>query len=248
MTARPSYREFVPLPEHDVVLKPPTNAILAVLFSGGLDSSILLAHLLAEGRRVVPLYVDCDLFWQADELAAARRFLRAVEREHLAEMVVLRLPLWDVYDHHWSVTGEGIPGASDPDETVYLPGRNPLLMIKAHVWCSLHGVGELALGALRSNPFADATDDFFAEFAAAMDRAVSGRVHIVRPLATLDKRQVMELGRNMPLESTFSCLAPQRGMHCGRCNKCAERQTAFHIGGLVDPTRYATTQRPMASH
>ena len=37
----------------------------------------------------------------------------------------------------------------------------------------------------------------------------------------------MELGRDMPLELTFSCIDPRDGLHCGRCNKCAERQEAF---------------------
>ena len=51
-----------------------------------------------------------------------------------------------------------------PDDAVYLPGRNPLLLVKAVVWCHLHGIDQLALAPLGSNPFADATDEFFAEF------------------------------------------------------------------------------------
>jgi 7-cyano-7-deazaguanine synthase len=233
--------------EISVLDQPLASPTFAVLFSGGLDSSILLAHLLAQGRRVVPLYVDSQLFWQAQELAAARRFLQAIDQPELAELVVLHLPLADLYGEHWSITGSGVPSAADPDEKVYLPGRNPLLIVKAHVWCRLHGVSELALGALRSNPFADATDDFFAEFAAAMDRAVSGSVRIARPLAKWDKGQVMELGRDLPLDLTFSCLAPIADRHCGACNKCGERQAAFRAGGLVDTTGYATPARSLAA-
>ena len=40
----------------------------------------------------------------------------------------------------------------------------------------------------------------------------------------LEKQQVMELGRTFPLDLTFSCIAPRNKAHCGRCNKCAERQ------------------------
>jgi 7-cyano-7-deazaguanine synthase len=118
-------------------------------------------------------------------------------------------------------------------------------MIKAHVWCQMHGVPRLALGSLANNPFADATDDFFRPFEAAMDRAVAGHVELVRPLAAYNKRQVMELGANLPLALTFSCLAPAEALHCGACNKCAERQRAFRDAGLDDPTPYAaTTLRP----
>ena len=85
----------------------------------------------------------------------------------------------------------------------------------------------VALAPLGSNPFPDATDEFFAEFESALNRATASRLRIVRPFATFSKRHVMELGRDYPLNLTFSCIAPQGSLHCGECNKCAERQAAF---------------------
>lgn len=215
------------------------HSTAAVLFSGGLDSSILLGQLLAAGHQVQPLYVDCQWHWQSAELQAARRFLVALDEPRLEDLVVLQMPLADLYDDHWSITGRAVPRAHEPDQNVYLPGHNPLLLIKAQVWCRLHGVGHLALGALGSNPFSDATEDFFRQFEAAMDRAISGHVELIRPLAHLSKRQVMQLGRRLPLEWTFSCLSPTGGRHCGDCNKCAERQQAFLAAEMTDPTIYA---------
>ena len=43
----------------------------------------------------------------------------------------------------------------------------------------------------------------------------------------------MALGRGLPLELTFSCISPLRGLHCGHCNKCAERQAAFRDAGWM---------------
>ncbi|MEX2114931.1 MAG: 7-cyano-7-deazaguanine synthase [Pirellulales bacterium] len=219
---------------------------MAVLFSGGLDSSILLAHLVAEGRRVQPLYVACGLAWQREELRWARRFLDAIAAPGLEPLVVLSMPLADLYGDHWSITGQDVPSADDPDERVYLAGHNPLLLIKADVWCRLHGVSQVALGALATNPFADATDAFFVPFAEAMDQAVAGRIELLRPLAAMDKRSVMQWGRRAPLGLTFSCLAPREGTHCGACNKCAERQRAFRDAELDDPTAYAAPARETA--
>jgi 7-cyano-7-deazaguanine synthase len=215
------------------------NPTVAVLFSGGLDSSILLAHLLAEGNSVQPLYVSCGLAWQREEQRWARRFLEAMATPQLRPLVLLSLPLADLYGDHWSITGRGVPAADDPDERVYLAGHNPLLLIKADIWCRLHGVARLAIGALATNPFADATDAFFVPFAEAMDQAIDGHVELLRPLAAMDKQAVMRLGRQAPLELTFSCLAPQDGRHCGQCNKCAERQRAFADAGIDDRTTYA---------
>jgi 7-cyano-7-deazaguanine synthase len=133
-----------------------------------------------------------------------------------------------------------VPDAATPDEAVFLPGRNVLLLSKAMLWCHLHRVGELALGTLQGNPFPDATPSFFREFQDVVNRAVQGNVRLLVPFAEMKKAEVMRLGQCLPLEHTFSCIQPTAGLHCGRCNKCAERRHAFAVAGIADPTRYAT--------
>ncbi|HEY5599987.1 MAG TPA: 7-cyano-7-deazaguanine synthase, partial [Candidatus Manganitrophaceae bacterium] len=56
----------------------------------------------------------------------------------------------------------------------------------------------------------------------------------------------LERGRGLPLELTFSCIAPKGRLHCGRCNKCAERIRAFRSSGFSDPTRYGSGRRGKA--
>lgn len=212
---------------------------IGVLASGGLDSSILLAHLLAAGRDVQPFYIRTGLIWQETEVKALRKYLAAIASPKLAPLVVLELPLADLYGEHWSLTGEQTPAAESPDEAVFLPGRNALLLVKAAVWCQLHGIGELALAPLGTSPFEDASAGFLADYQAALNHGGAGKIQLLRPFGTMTKRQVMELGRGLPLELTFSCISPASGMHCGRCNKCAERQAAFREAELSDGTRYA---------
>ncbi len=135
-------------------------ADIGLLVSGGLDSSILLGYLLDAGQKVQPFYVRSHLAWEETELAWLRRFLDAMARPALAPLAILDLPMVDVYGEHWSTTGQAVPGAETPDEAVYLPGRNAVLLVKAMLWCRLNGVGSLALAPLASNPFPDATDEF----------------------------------------------------------------------------------------
>lgn len=217
-------------------LPPPTTGVLA---SGGLDSSILVAHLVHRGDRIRPFYVRFGLSWQDAELAALRRFLAAIAGPSLEPLVVLEMPVADLYGNHWSITGRDVPGADTPDEAVYLPGRNLLLAVKAALWCQLHGIEQLALAPLRSNPFPDATPDFFSHFESLLNRGPVAPVCIVRPFAELTKRKVLELGRQYPLALTFSCINPAGNLHCGACNKCSERQEAFRVIGVTDPTTYA---------
>lgn len=216
---------------------------IGLLVSGGLDSCILLGRLLEEGREVRPFYIRTGVVWQEAELAALRRYIAAVSERRigrLQELVALELPLADLYGRHWSLTGDAVPDANTPDEAVYLPGRNALLTIKAAVWCQMHGLTQLALATLRSNPFPDATREFFDTFQSALSIGSAAKIELVRPFEHLGKIEVMQIGREMPLKQTFSCISPVGTLHCGRCNKCAERKHAFRDAQLPDPTNYAT--------
>jgi 7-cyano-7-deazaguanine synthase len=215
-----------------------TNARIGVLASGGVDSCVLVAHLLREGRHVWPFYVRGGLVWEEVELRALRTFLGKIASPQLRPLTCFDMPLADVYGDHWSISGRDPPDANSPDEAVYLPGRNALLGIKPALWCAMNGIDQLALATLAGNPFADATDQFFDDFQRAIDIATSSRVAIVRPFATLRKQDILELVPGLPLELTFSCIAPCDGLHCGRCNKCAERQRAFQVAGIRDRTAY----------
>jgi len=214
------------------------TATIGVLLSGGLDSAILAAHLLGAGRPVRPFYIRSRLIWEGCELAAVRRYLAAIAHPRLAELVLLDLPLADLYQDHWSVTGRNVPSAGTPDAAVYLPGRNALLLIKATLWCQLNGVEELALASLGTSPFSDATPEFFQRFQTLLAQSGERPITIRQPFAGMNKTDVMRLGRPYPLELTFSCIAPERDLHCGRCNKCAERMAAFASIGLADATEY----------
>jgi 7-cyano-7-deazaguanine synthase len=216
---------------------PPFDA-LAVLTSGGLDSAVLLGEALRERPAVVPLYVRHGLTWEAAELQHLHRFLEAVRAPALWPLVVLEMPVADLYPEHWSLTGRGVPDADSPDEAVFLPGRNVLLLAKAMLWCQLRGVPAVALAPLESNPFPDATPVFFNDFQNVVNRGIGGMVRVLRPYAGLSKVAVLRRGRGLPLERTFSCIHPVDGKHCGRCNKCAERRRAFADAGLVDRTEY----------
>jgi 7-cyano-7-deazaguanine synthase len=221
-----------------------SSGAIAVLVSGGLDSAILLAEATRIYSVVHPLYVRVGSVWESVEQEYLLRFLAAIECPALRPLTVLTEPVADLYGPHWSLTGQNTPGRDTPDDAVFLPGRNVLLLAKPLLWCHLHGVPELATAPLASNPFPDATPEFYDDFAELVNRAVGGSVRVLRPYAEmgLHKSDVLRRGVGLPLEHTFSCIHPVRGLHCGRCNKCAERQAGFAAAGSTDPTQYA--ERP----
>jgi len=219
----------------------PSPTPLAVLVSGGLDSAVLLAEAVRSYPHVHPLYVRTGAAWEGVEHRHLQRFLTALRSSVLTPVVTLEMPVADVYGSHWSLRGVGVPDDTTPDEAVYLPGRNVILLSKALIWCHLNGVPEVATAPLGSNPFPDATDEFYDGFAGVVSKAVGGRVRVLRPYAHLGlhKADVVRRGAGLPLEHTFSCIRPVGERHCGRCNKCGERKQGFRDAALPDPTDYA---------
>src|SRR5437667_9944133 len=149
-------------------MESPGNGPVCVLVSGGVDSAILAWSMMQDGSEVQPVYVRTGMVWEEVEYRWLGRFLEAVASPRLRPLRTLSFPLDDVYGSHWSVGGAGRPGFDAPNEADFLPGRNVILIAKTAVFCALHGVERIASGVLASNPFPDATDEFFDGFGSTL--------------------------------------------------------------------------------
>jgi 7-cyano-7-deazaguanine synthase len=213
---------------------------VAVLVSGGLDSAVLTVYLTRHYSRVYPIYIHHGLYWEQSELDYLSAFLAAVNKPGIQPLVTLELPVRDIYGTHWSVTGKDVPDAQTPDEAVYLPGRNLLLLAKAGVWCERNAVHTIALATLAGNPFSDNTDEFYRAAENVLQLALGHQLTVIQPFREMSKEEVIRIGQELPLELTCSCIKPVNGNHCGSCNKCAERRNAFEKANVEDTTRYET--------
>ena len=221
----------------------------AVLTSGGLDSMVLLADEAARGE-VQPIYVSSGLAWESAERDLIARWM-ANGAGGARPLVSLGVDMRDVYAAtHWAVQGRP-PAYHTPDEEVYLPGRNIVLLGKAAVYCAAVGIDRLLIGTLAHNPFPDATPEFRAALAGALSLGLAHRLTIDAPYAETSKADVIRRGAALGVrfELTLSCMNPvvsARGdalphRHCGVCSKCRERHDAFVEAGIADPTFYADT-------
>ncbi len=211
---------------------------IAVLSSGGIDSSILIQKLLDENKTVYPIYISSGNLWERAEQWWLRQFLKTRSRDRLKPLVLLSFPMRDVYENSWSVSGKKIPGKKSRDEAVYLPGKNVILIAKTAIYCMKKNIRQIALAPLKTNPFRDASREFFDQYERALSIGLGFPIKIRTPFLSKTKKQVMEIGKGFPLELTFSCLNPRRNLHCGKCNKCAERKSAFRSVRLPDLTKY----------
>jgi 7-cyano-7-deazaguanine synthase len=225
----------------------------AVLLSGGLDSAVLVADEAASGT-VHPVYVAAGLAWEAAERAIVSSFLARAPLDGRARpLVSLGVDMHDIYAAtHWAMEGRP-PAYHTPDEEVYLPGRNIILLSKAAVYCAAAKVERLVIGTLAHNPFPDATPEFRAAMAHALSLGLDWPLAIEAPYANSEKAEVIRRGAalGVPFELTLSCMNPppadstavhpQTAVHCGLCSKCRERHDAFVDAGIADPTTYVST-------
>jgi len=211
---------------------------VAVLASGGLDSCVLLACVAEIASEVHPLFVRNGHPWEDAELAALRRFVEALGCSQLRPVAESSMPVRDVLDAHWGARGYH-PGFSQGYRANFIPGRNLALLSAASLFAFVHGTGALALGLLDGNPYPDASPQFFSAFETLFAEGMGRTLEILTPFARLSKEEVVRIGNGLPLELSLSCVSPIDGQHCGDgCNKCAERQKAFALAGIPDPTRY----------
>ena len=223
----------------------------AVLLSGGLDSAVLVAEEAARSE-VQPIYVSVGLAWEAPERAVVSELLASPAfAGRVRPLVSLTVDMRDVYAAtHWAVQGRP-PGYHTPDEDVYLPGRNIILLGKAGVYCAAAHLDRLVLGTLAHNPFPDATPGFRAAMARALSLGLAHDLDIDAPFSGTSKADVIRRGLalGVPLTQTLSCMSPRQSavgspqsvVHCGTCSKCRERHDAFLEAGVPDPTVYAET-------
>ncbi len=213
----------------------------ALIYSGGVDSTVLLAHLLAEGREVHCLSVDYGQRHRR-ELEAARAICHHYGVDHrLADLRALA-PL---FGSNALTGGVKVPEGHYEEESMkatVVPNRNMLLISVATAWAVSLRAESVAYGAHGGDHAI--YPDCRPEFAEALDRAVRladwHEVRLERPFVKMDKAAIVRRGAELdvPFGLTWSCYVGG-GRHCGKCGTCVERREAFRLAGVVDPTDYA---------
>jgi 7-cyano-7-deazaguanine synthase len=212
-----------------------------VLFSGGLDSTVLATQLKAEGSETRLLSIDYGQR-HARELKRAEQIAQALE----LPQQVLRLPDLGPLLGGSSLTDEKVElpeghYAEESMKATVVPNRNMILL-------ALAGGHALSIGFDTIAYAAHAGDhtiypDCRPEFADAMETALGladwEKLSLHRPFVHLSKTDLVKKGAELgaPLHLTWSCYAG-REIHCGKCGTCVERREAFALAKIPDPTEY----------
>lgn len=227
----------------------PRTAVL--LLSGGLDSTTMLAHAVAEGYAIHAMTFRYGQR-HATEIDAARRVARAYGvTDHVIVDIDLRIfggsaltaEIAVPKDRSASAMASGIP-------ITYVPARNTIFLSYCLAWAEVLGAADIFIGvnAVDYSGYPDCRPEYVAAFQAmanlATRRSVEGDtpIRLRTPLLHLSKREIILLGRSLSVDYslTLSCYDPDpSGLACGHCDACALRLNGFADAGVPDPAPYA---------
>ena len=220
---------------------------VVAIYSGGMDSTVLLYHLHSQGYDVKALSVDygqrhrkeldsartiCRMLGITHEVADLRGITHLLKGSSLTDSEI------DVPEGHY---------AEESMKVTVVPNRNMIMLSVAIGYAISLGANFVAYGAHAGDHVI--YPDCRPEFASAVNTAAMladwHQVELLRPFIRLTKAEIAKRGTelNVPFDQTWSCYKGGE-RHCGRCGTCVERAEAFRLAGIDDPTLYEVVHSP----
>ena len=216
-----------------------------IIFSGGLDSTVLCYKAAADGFDVHALTI---IYGQKHikEIDSARKTVgllginhRVVDLSNINELLK-GSALTDS-----SVDVPEVPETAEHFETLkttIVPNRNAIFLSVAIGYSESINADNVFFGAHHSDRgvYPDCRKEFVEAFEAAEKLATDNeKLTISAPFVGMDKAEIVALGNELavPFENTWTCYVGGE-VHCGSCSACNERKRAFRESGVDDPTIY----------
>jgi len=222
-----------------------------VLFSGGLDSTTVLAMAQQQGFE---LYAISFAYGQRHliELDFATKLAQKFGvKEHKIATIDLR-----IFGGSALTAEIAVPKNREIDDKkipiTYVPARNTIFLSYALAYAEVVGANDIFIGvnAVDYSGYPDCRPEFIGAFenlanlATAAGSIKSSKFKIHAPLIKLNKKEIIQAGLalNIDYSSTHSCYDPiidgAQVLACGKCDSCQLRLAGFAEANVVDPAGY----------
>lgn len=224
---------------------------VVALFSGGMDSTVLLAHLIHEGHDVDALSVNYGQRHSRELQSAINIAARFHVKHDVADLTTLRMLLGGSALTDATVSVPDGHYAEESMRATVVPNRNAIMLSVAagvavargasRVYTAVHAGDHFIYPDCRPG-FIEALSD-----ATMLGTAGFGDVEIRAPFVHWTKAQICKHGSELgaPLAASWSCYKGGAN-HCGSCGTCYERREAFDLAGVHDRTTYDATPEYVA--
>ena len=214
---------------------------VAVLLSGGLDSTTALHWALRHHEVVCALSFDYGSNHAARELACARW-----QAEHCG-VPYHEIDLRPISAHLESALLSGADAIPTGDyaevnmKQTVVPFRNGIFLAIAAGIAESKGAEGLVIAAHGGDHaiYPDCREEFMAAMSAAISHGTYANLQILRPFIASTKAEITATGADLGVDfaHTYSCYCGGE-LHCGQCSTCRERRESFAAAGVPDPTPY----------
>ena len=215
-----------------------------VVCSGGLDSITLAYKVARDPARELLGLVSFDYGQRhKKELAFAAK---AAAHFGVFHEIVDISPVGKVLTGSALTDDVTVPDGHYAEETMRItivPNRNAIMLSIAYGLGAARGAQVVATAVHGGDHFIypDCRPAFIESFAEMQNHALAGYADIAlyTPYLQKSKADIAADGAalGVPFTDTWSCYKGGE-IHCGRCGTCVERQEAFALAGVNDPTVY----------
>jgi 7-cyano-7-deazaguanine synthase len=209
-----------------------------ILFSGGIDSTVILAMALQNQRHCLALSFDYGQR-HAHELNSAKALAHHFKVEHtlikIDPAAFKKSALVEKMDMPQHRTLEEMGKGQIP--STYVPARNTLFIAFALAQAEIHSAQEIHFGpnALDRHAYVDCRPEYVQKYQELINistkQAIEGSPpHLIAPLINMTKIDIVKKGieLNVPLNLTWSCYNPTAELlPCKACDACMIRMDAF---------------------
>lgn len=218
-----------------------------VLFSGGLDSTTVLAIAKNLGYEVYALSFSYGQRHKI-ELEAAKNIVKKFAiKEHKITNIDLRLFGGSALTADIAVPKNAVNADKIP--VTYVPARNTIFLSFALAYAETVGSFDIFIGvnAIDYSNYPDCRGEFISAFEKLANLATAagdenkGSFKIHAPLIKMSKKEIIETGLNLGVDYslTHSCYDPiiinGKAKPCGKCDSCILRIEGFTAANLQDP-------------
>lgn len=210
---------------------------VAVLYSGGLDSSTIFGELVELEKKGT---IDKVYLLSFDDDSTNFKTRRSIAIEQVAQH-------YGMYDRVKFIRMYRSEELRGTDTFGFIPAYKLSMQIAAMGYCQKLGVSRLYMGYNRENndyayTFKDELEHNIIAAAKLYNEIYDSNIEIVNPYLEMTKAEIILIGNNIdvPFEKTISCRATRFGglVHCGRCLPCHSRMNGFKTANIDDPTDY----------